>query len=61
MNPLERLGVILLLYGVALHSWHDVATVLLSLALMFCGAVLFLVGGYIARAILQRWPGAPWL
>lgn len=60
MTTLERLGLVLMLYGVALHSWHDVAAVVVALAVLFGGGALFLVGGPLERWLRKRWPGVPW-
>lgn len=60
MTQLERLGLVLMLYGVALHSWHDVAVIVVSLALLFGGAVLLIAGGPLERWLRKRWPDVPW-
>jgi hypothetical protein len=60
MTLLERLGLAVMLYGAALHSWHDVVVVVGSLALLFGGAVLLVAGGPLERWLRKRWPGVPW-
>ena len=60
MTLLEKLGLITLAYGLALHTWHNVATLLAAHALMLGGGMLLLVGGYITRWLVQMWPGGRW-
>ena len=57
MTILEKLGLIVLLYGLALHTWHDVPALLLAHALMLGGGVLLIVGGHVTRWLVRRWPG----
>jgi len=37
MGTLEKLGLIVLVFGAALHTWHYIPTLLLSVALMTAG------------------------
>ena len=60
MTALEKLGLVALLYGVALHTWHDVAALLVAHALMLGGGGLLLVGGYVTRRLVRTWPGVRW-
>ena len=60
MTILERLGIIIMLYGVAMHTWHDLATLFLANMLMLGGGVLLLAGGYITRWLMRMWPEARW-
>ena len=60
MTALEKLGLIALLYGAALHTWRDVAALLVAHALMLAGAALLLVGGYVTRWLARKWPGVRW-
>ena len=60
MTILEKLGLIALLYGVALHTWHDVAMLLVAHALMLAGGVLLVTGGHVTRWLMRTWPGVRW-
>jgi hypothetical protein len=60
MTTLERLGLVLMLYGVALHSWHDVVATVVSLAALLGGAALLIAGGPLERWLRKSWPGVPW-
>ena len=60
MTTLEKVGLIALLYGVALHTWHGVAALLVAHALMLGGGVLLLVGGYVTRWLVRTWPNVRW-
>ncbi len=60
MTALEKLGLIALLYGVALHTWHSPVALLVAWALMLAGGALLLVGGYVTRWLVRTWPGVRW-
>ena len=60
MTTLEKLGLIALLYGLALHTWHDVAALLVAHALMLAGGVLLITGSRVTRWLVRRWPGVRW-
>jgi len=60
MTALEKLGLIALLYGVALHGWHDLAPLLVAHALMLAGGTLFIDGGRLTRWLVRTWPGVRW-
>lgn len=60
MTALEKLGLIALIYGVALHTWHGLAALLVSDALMLAGGVLLLTGSYVTRWLVRAWPGVRW-
>ncbi len=60
MTTLEKLGLIALLYGVALHTWHIPVALLIALALMLAGGALLLVGGHVTRWLVRTWPGVRW-
>jgi len=46
-----------ILYGVALHTWHDVVPLLAAHALMLGGGAPLIAGGYVTRWLVRRWPG----
>ena len=60
MTLLEKLGLIMLAYGLALHTWHDVAALFVAHALMLGGGVLLLAGGYVTRWLVRTWPEVRW-
>ena len=60
MTALEKLGLIVLLYGVALHGWHSITALLMAHALMLGGGALLIAGDYITRWLIQTWPGVRW-
>lgn len=60
MTTLERLGLVLLLYGVALHTWHHVPTLLVANLLLLAGAVLLVTGGPLERWLKSKFPSFPW-
>ena len=60
MCVLVRLGVVLMVYGCLMHSWHSVLTILLSNILLFVGGVLFLSGDKIESLLKKYWPSVEW-
>lgn len=60
MTILEKLGLIALIYGTALHDWQTLPALLIADALMLAGAALLLVGGYVTRWLVRMWPGVRW-
>jgi len=60
MGTLEKLGLIVLVFGAALHTWHYIPTLLLSVALMTAGGGLFLTGAYVTGWLRRRWPDVRW-
>ena len=60
MTILEKLGLIALLYGVALHTWHDVPNMMIANALMLVGGALFIKGGHVTRWLVRTWTGVRW-
>ena len=60
MTPLEKLGLIALLYGVAQYVSAVPVAPNIPRALMSTGGTLFIDGGRLTRWLTKRWPGVRW-
>ena len=60
MSILEKVGLIAMVFGLSLHTWHNVATALLGWALITFGAVLFLLGGMLEEYLIEKFPEIRW-
>ena len=60
MTILEKLGLILMLYGVALHTWHHIPTLIIANGALFVGALLLLTGCRLTHWLKTKFPSIPW-
>ena len=60
MTTLEKLGLIVLVYGLSLHVAAVPVEPLVPRALMLAGGTLFIDGGHVTRRLVRRWPGVRW-
>ena len=60
MTTLEKLGLIVLVYGLSLHVAAVPVVPLVPRALMLAGGTLFIDGGRVTRWLVRRWPGVRW-
>ena len=60
MATLEKLGLIVLLYGLSLHVTAGPVAPGVPRALMLAGGTLFLDGGRLTRWLVRKWPGVRW-
>ena len=57
---ISKLGLAVMIYGCALHTWHDIPTILISCLALFVGGVLLVTGDHIESALRKRWPNVKW-
>ena len=60
MTTLEKLSLIVLIYGLSLHVAAGPVAPLVPRALMLAGGTLFIDGGRVTRWLVRRWPGVRW-
>ncbi len=60
MTILEKLGLIVLIYGLSLHIAAGPVAPGVPRALMLAGGTLFLNGQRLTRWLVRRWPGVRW-
>ena len=60
MGTIEKLGLILMAYGIALHTWHILIVMVLASMLLLVGAGIFLVGGIVEEKLRELFPDFPW-
>ena len=60
MNALEKLGLIVLIYGLSLHVGAASVAPGIPRALMLAGGALFIDGGRVTYWLMRRWPGVRW-
>ena len=60
MATLEKLGLIVLIYGFSLHVAASPVVPGVPRALMLAGGTLFIDGGRITRWLERKWPGVRW-
>jgi len=60
MTTLEKLGLIILIYGLSLYATPDLVAPNIPRALMLAGGTLFIEGGRLTRRLVRKWPSAWW-
>jgi len=60
MTVLEKLGLVVLIYGLSLHVAAAPVAPLVPRALMLAGGTLFLDGERLTRWLVRKWPGVRW-
>ena len=60
MTVLEKLGLVVLIYGLSLHVASGPVAPLVPRALMLAGGTLFLDGQRLTRWLVRKWPGMRW-
>ena len=54
MNPIEKLGLAMMLYGLAIRMWMTPIPILISMLFMFIGGVLFFTGQILYPVIRRK-------
>ena len=60
MTTLEKLGLVVLIYGLSLHVAAGPVTPQVPRVLMLAGGTLFIDGKRLTRWLVRKWPNVWW-
>lgn len=60
MSTIARIGLAMLFFGTAMHTWHDLDALLLAWGLMIFGSVFLVIGDHIEQWLSKLWPDIHW-